>query len=1536
MLSVSVSEAEARDLIAPLDQAADGFGVSLACVNSPSNVTLAGEEPLIDQLKELLDARGIFARKLRVPVAYHSRQMEEVSARYTELLGSLDASPPTRRSIPMISSVSGNHISAEELWDPSYWALNMVSTVRFSTAVAAMCAQAEIIKSIDGSHINACVVDHLLEIGPHAVLQGPIRDILAASPRGKSITYSSALRRGRPATDTMLSVVGDLYAKGSPLNLRAVNEPDGTHTKSARRHLLVNLPAYPFDHSQQHWHESRLSRNYRLRPTAPSELLGVRSRDWNAADARWRHFIRLSEMPWVDGHVVNNTVLYPASGMLAMVMEAARDLTQPSWHVGGYTLSNVRINAPMDLTSAPGGVLEVQTSLRAMSTATETAPAYEFTVRTYHSGSDTWAVNCSGSVVIERTDVLSPWQARKTEEERSLVAAKLSRTISDCTTSVDAGHMYKFLDKSSYQYGPVFQGAQQQYCREGSDTKEASAEVKLFASTTEPHVVHPASLDAMLHICFTALTAGGTVPMATSVITGFKNIWVSDEGISAPGQDKVKACVSISTSTKRGFSCDGGALAGSSNDMKLWYEGMDLTNVGSVPVSTARNTSLPDPRMFCMKVDLKVALDKLKPHQVTSLLGVNEYVPQLAEESGESSFDRDLRLLVLVALERAAEACNVESLGEGQNEAWKIRFLHWAKDQLAQARKDPSWSDAQSPVGQVRQNFDQHCRHLAEANAVGQLYSEVAANLLSIIQGDVDLAGLVQEKGLLASYSSRQAAKTSAAQTSIHKYLDLLAHQNSGMNVLELRTGGDSTTQALTRALASGRAGAEGVLRCHRLDVADISPRPGSVDENTSYTRGQLPLFSSQATLGKIDLQHNIEEQGYATAAYDLVVVNNLLWAPGDLRDNLKQVRTLLKPSGKLILSHPVLPQGWAAPFILGLLPHNWSAPEKDPSSLPCLNTTWWDTQAADAGFGKAELVLRDSPEERSSGMLSSIVYSAEDEKLSLLRDVPTTVQQVTIVANEDSIPQQSLAHDLLAVFQKSADWQAQILSPQDLVLQTQRNPGDLVILLLDYGHSSLLASLDQESWVLVKSLIQNSHHILWVSAGGGVGGNPEHGALDGFARTMRFEHYQLHIVTLALDLAGEYVRNHTSHVGDIAREMAKRQPHENYEQEYVEINGLLHTRRLVEAQSLKNDMDGRLMPYQVLPTPVGQVAFEMSTSPIMAGLPEEPHYREAAALSKQDLAPGEVDIQVRALRLLSQDDPNSGFGGYAAGVVVKAGTQTPYCEGDTVLVATQSVPLRSHIRGPPGSVARLPPGVSFSDACATIHAAVTAYNAFVEVARVRPGDSVMVQDGASPIGQAALQALAGQGVSDVWTTVSDESESDKISAALLNKEHILPHSWFDGQGSSMVASRWKQRFDIVLIPYAHVSTPLHAECLRSGGQYIVLHHRSGDAQHGVQQIHHAAPNVSLSLLQPGSELPTPACLQSAASALRLAAPQRASQFSTPDLSSALKRLQTSSDKDAVVVNINDSDTIDVRTSSPPPPPPFFLLTQISNMKISC
>lgn len=68
MLALGVGPEEAQAIIA---QITDGL-INIACMNSPNSVTLSGDIRAIKTARALADEAGIFARLLKVDVAYHS------------------------------------------------------------------------------------------------------------------------------------------------------------------------------------------------------------------------------------------------------------------------------------------------------------------------------------------------------------------------------------------------------------------------------------------------------------------------------------------------------------------------------------------------------------------------------------------------------------------------------------------------------------------------------------------------------------------------------------------------------------------------------------------------------------------------------------------------------------------------------------------------------------------------------------------------------------------------------------------------------------------------------------------------------------------------------------------------------------------------------------------------------------------------------------------------------------------------------------------------------------------------------------------------------------------------------------------------------------------------------------------------------------------------------------------------------------------------------------------------------------------------
>ena len=69
MMSVGLPEEKAKAYIATLKLPSASLGCSIACINSPTNFTIAGEDNVLEKLKAVFEANDVFARKLTVDVA---------------------------------------------------------------------------------------------------------------------------------------------------------------------------------------------------------------------------------------------------------------------------------------------------------------------------------------------------------------------------------------------------------------------------------------------------------------------------------------------------------------------------------------------------------------------------------------------------------------------------------------------------------------------------------------------------------------------------------------------------------------------------------------------------------------------------------------------------------------------------------------------------------------------------------------------------------------------------------------------------------------------------------------------------------------------------------------------------------------------------------------------------------------------------------------------------------------------------------------------------------------------------------------------------------------------------------------------------------------------------------------------------------------------------------------------------------------------------------------------------------------------------
>ncbi|PYI01233.1 ketoacyl-synt-domain-containing protein [Aspergillus sclerotiicarbonarius CBS 121057] len=529
MLAASISKA---DIFRYIDRVTKG-DIVVACVNSPSSVTLSGDAVAIAEIEKILKEAGIVAKQVKVNIAYHSPHMEIVASRYRELLGSIEPLPGASGEPIMFSSVSGSPIENGHLGS-EYWVKNLLCQVRFGDAIQALASYSS--RRSAKKAPDYCYVDAIVEVGPHGVLQTPIKQTLTAT--GAKCDVLSVLDRREDPRRAFLEAVGLFFQRGYEADIVKANR---NTTPAQRLQILVDLPPFPWNHSNRYWHESAISANFRFKEHPRKDLLGVRDNEGNPSQPRWRQFLRLSENPWMAEHVVDDRILYPAAGMLAMALEAARETGDPGRAIDAYELRDVVIRNPLIVSrTGDGPETMIHFQHRSPGTRTRQAPYWqEFNI--YSRITDqSWTHHCSGLVRIqymaEECDSLSSVaddQALWNEKHRTAY----HRTSRGCQSIVPPQQFYNQLAEHGLQLGEAFQNHIE--IRRNQTQVVSAVQIPdisrwMPGHFTHNHLIHPCTLDSFIQISMTIIgenMQGEGLALPVSI----GKLWISNAMPAEPG-----------------------------------------------------------------------------------------------------------------------------------------------------------------------------------------------------------------------------------------------------------------------------------------------------------------------------------------------------------------------------------------------------------------------------------------------------------------------------------------------------------------------------------------------------------------------------------------------------------------------------------------------------------------------------------------------------------------------------------------------------------------------------------------------------------------------------------------------------------------------------------------------------------------------------------------------------------------------------------------------------------------------------------------
>ncbi|MGW2811830.1 SDR family NAD(P)-dependent oxidoreductase, partial [Streptomyces sp. NPDC001450] len=230
---------------------------------------------------------------LRVSHAFHSPLMEPMLADFRKVAESLSYARPR---LPLVSTVTGAALTADELMSPDYWVRHVRQTVRYADAVGTLAAQN---------------VTRYLELGPDGTLTALAQSALD-DPEAALLV--PALRKDRPEAPSLVGALARLHVDGVRVEWVA-QLPD-------TRPLL--LPTYAFQR-RRYWLDASdrpgdVTAAGLERAGHPLLSAAVRVADTGGLVLSGRLSARAH--PWLADHRVLGRTILPATAYLELAVYA--------------------------------------------------------------------------------------------------------------------------------------------------------------------------------------------------------------------------------------------------------------------------------------------------------------------------------------------------------------------------------------------------------------------------------------------------------------------------------------------------------------------------------------------------------------------------------------------------------------------------------------------------------------------------------------------------------------------------------------------------------------------------------------------------------------------------------------------------------------------------------------------------------------------------------------------------------------------------------------------------------------------------------------------------------------------------------------------------------------------------------------------------------------------------------------------------------------------------------------------------------------
>lgn len=1516
MMAVGLSRTSVESYLHELKATYESIEVQIGCVNSRKSITLTGNEEQLSTLEGWFHKDQVFCRKLRVPVAYHSQFMDSISENYAQAIQNLESG---RRSgfVPMISTVTGDIVGAMDLTSAGYWTRNLTSTVEFESAVSRLLAYAsrEPKRRLGGKRTGAVDkshVTHILEVGPHRALQSPILEALQDSSSASSKTkYLASLIRGKDAYVAFLTMVGALHCRGFPVDLLAAQGLD-----KISRPTIPDLPMYPFSDKENYWVESSLDQNFRFRGAPRHELLGSRSLDWNTQIAQWRNLMRLSELPWLGDHKIGDNIIFPAAGTLVMAMEAVRQVLGKSVSICGMQIRDATFSHAISLCQGTD-TIETQLTLIQPSGASVATSWAQYRLFSREEGS---YIECASGwirAVIDQKDRLralsrGPWSFDG-------VGAHEWITSIETACRVPESPPLDLPPGTKVRYGPAFQNLE--WVRTGSKGEivaQVNTESWKVRSTHSlappPFAVHPTTLDGLAQCMGQALLAQQPNELPTMVPTHISNIWLDCDAENLR-HGSIQVAAKAGFQGYKGCSSNIVAIAGASDGQKqplAYMEGLTTTFIDQLQVTETHESSA---RQLCRKLVWKPDIESLSAEQL--LAHCIHGRPQ--QEDDALANHKSLTMVIHCFIEEALQSLEKEpSLKAIERHGAYISWMRYQQHRLQSEQSVPEIShklvrDLIQNPGSRRSLED----HIDKTTPDGFFFVRIGRNLVRMLRGELDPLEFIFRDGLADRHYEHMLASEHHAYPAL-RFVELLCFKNPCMKILEVGAGTGGQTKGILDAMSH-----DGVRRWAQYDFTDISP------SFFSHARAKFHDHIGKMTFRVLNVSLDPVAQKFEPGTYDLIVASHVLHATDRLNESLRNIKTLLKPGGKLLLFETTRPESVSIGFPWGLLKGWWSPLDHETRSphSPCVTVKQWHQVLRNAGFTGVDVNI--PGQKNPTCQYSSILISTAEMQTTQSRPPA----QVCLITEPRGESQMKLAKAIGQRLNEETAISVMTGTLAEVYGSSALAASSHVILLLEVD-AVFLDTISKRDYENLQSVLTKSPNVLWVARSTAASTTePGHHLAEGLGRALMSEDSARKFAYLSIH---ENAESHGSGrevdaICKIVQRMIGSTP-ELLENSYKVSQGDVKICRVSEHKVLNTEI-----AQMALPRRIRQVCLGTGINLALQRLPGRLNNvgwaqdAENTAADGGSLRQEEVLVQVHAFglnirdRLVLESHTNeTGLGLECAGVVIEAGNNSGLRTGDRVCLISLSA-AKSVIRVHASAAVRIPSNMTYTQAASIPVSQWYAYHAVVNSARVQKDDTVLVHDGSSCAGQLIIQLARDMGARVLVVTSSSKKARFICEALSVAKVDVFvkddPPSF-----QRLLQSTKGMAVDVCINamfePKDDDTIMELLSCLAPGGRLVDISTQKSAKTRLMRAIGDRSSNISYmsinmeSLIQ---ERPVIACKifqesMQMALAERLQPPQPVHIVSPTDVGAALSSSQDADTIGKKVVNLDSHTTVLVRT----------------------